>query len=77
MPSVVSCPTPDAKVSCPTTDAKGAADYLGFAEQTLAVWRSTNRYPLPFIRVGRSIRYRLSDLEKFLERGTVGGEAAE
>ena len=46
---------------------KQAAEYLGIKENTLAVWRSTKRYNLPFIKIGRSIRYRLSDLENFIK----------
>lgn len=34
---------------------------------TLAVWRSTGRYNLPFIKMGRRVRYRLSDLLAFIE----------
>jgi excisionase family DNA binding protein len=46
---------------------KQAAEYLGVKENTLAVWRSTKRYELPFIKIGRSIRYRVSDLENFIK----------
>lgn len=48
-----------------------AAEYLGVQPQTLAIWRSSGRYELPFVKVGRCIRYRLADLEKFLDRRTV------
>lgn len=64
-------------ISCPTLSRKEAAEYLGLQEQTLAAWASTKRYDLPYIRVGRRIRYRISDLEKFLERGTVGAVEAD
>ncbi|QSA98816.1 helix-turn-helix domain-containing protein [Methylococcus sp. EFPC2] len=48
-----------------------AGEYLGgIAVDTLAVWRSTKRYPLPFIKVGRMVRYRKSDLEAFLAART-------
>lgn len=47
---------------------KEAADYIDFEPGTLAVWRSVKRYPLRFIRIGRSIRYRKSDLDEFLKR---------
>ena len=47
---------------------KQAAEYLGIAAQTLAVWRSTGRYALPFVKVGRNVRYRRSDLDKFFQR---------
>ena len=46
---------------------KEAADYLGVKENTLAVWESTKRYNLRMIKVGRLCKYRLSDLNAFLE----------
>jgi len=55
-----------------------AATYLGVAENTLSVWRSTGRYNLPYIKVGRLVRYRLSDLQAFLVRHThLKGDAHE
>ncbi|WP_035374579.1 helix-turn-helix domain-containing protein [Pseudoduganella violaceinigra] len=48
-----------------------AALYLEVSEQTLAIWRCTKRYPLPYIKVGRLVRYRLSDLEAFLVLRTI------
>lgn len=48
-----------------------AAKYLGVSEQTLAIWRCTKRYPLPYIKIGRLVRYRLSDLEAFLVLRTI------
>jgi excisionase family DNA binding protein len=51
-----------------------AAVYLGVKPQTLAVWRSTQRYALPFYRVGRAIRYDTADLDAFLESRRCGGE---
>ena len=54
-----------------------AAEYLGVKPQTLAVWASTQRYELPFIRVGRSVKYRQTDLDAFLKRRTVGNIDAE
>lgn len=34
---------------------------------TLAVWRCTMRYNLPFIKVGKHVRYRLADVIAFIE----------
>lgn len=50
-----------------------AATYLGgiIKEQTLAVWRCKHRQDLPYIKVGRRIAYRKSDLDEFLESRTV------
>jgi excisionase family DNA binding protein len=45
-----------------------AAAYLNVSVGTLAVWRSTGRYPeLRFVRVGCAIRYRKSDVDSFVE----------
>lgn len=48
-----------------------AAEVLGAKQTTLAVWRSTGRYNLPFVKVGRLVRYRVSDLAAFLARRTA------
>ena len=48
-------------------DEKQAAEYLTVSPGTLSVWRSTGRYSLPFVKVGRRVRYRLSDLDAWLE----------
>lgn len=44
-----------------------AAEILGVTHQTLAVWRSTGRYNLPFVKVGRRVMYRLTDIQGFIE----------
>jgi hypothetical protein len=49
-----------------------AARFLGVAPNTLAVWACTNRYSLPFVKVGRKVMYRLSDLEAFILVRMVG-----
>jgi excisionase family DNA binding protein len=54
-----------------------AAELLGVKPQTLAVWAITGKYGLPLIHVGRSVRYRLADLEAWLAARTVGGVAVE
>jgi predicted DNA-binding transcriptional regulator AlpA len=46
-----------------------AAQLLGKNHHTLAIWRCTKRYPLPFVKIGGSIRYLLSDVEAFIESG--------
>ena len=43
-----------------------AAAYLGVAEQTLAVWKCTGRRSLPFVKIGRLVRYRKADLDTFI-----------
>ncbi len=57
---------------------KGAAEVLGLSNfRTLSNWRSNDTHPdLPYLRIGRSIRYRLGDLLEFRKRHTVGGVTA-
>jgi hypothetical protein len=47
-----------------------AAKYLGIEPSTLNVWRSTGRYNLEFIKVGRLVKYRQSILDAFLMNRT-------
>lgn len=55
---------------------KEAAAFLGLSVQTLAGWAWAKRYDLPFIKLGRLVKYRKSDLEAFVARLTVAKEAA-
>lgn len=48
-----------------------AAAYLGVTPRTLEVWRCTKRYKIPFIKVGRLVRYRQSSLDAFLSSRTI------
>lgn len=58
-------------------DEKQAAQYLTVTPGTLAVWRSVGRYRLPFVKVGRMVRYRRSDLDAWLEaRSRASGATA-
>lgn len=54
----------------PLLTREEAAAYLNIRPQTLAVWATSGRYDLPFVRVGRSVRYRLIDLDSFIQRRT-------
>jgi excisionase family DNA binding protein len=48
-----------------------AAEFLGLRPQTLAAWATTGRHSLPMVKVGRAVRYRLSDLERWLQGRTI------
>lgn len=50
--------------------AEEAAAFLDVAPNTLAVFRCTGKHSLPFIKIGRNVRYRRSDLERWLESRT-------
>jgi excisionase family DNA binding protein len=54
-----------------------AASLLGVMPATLSVWRCTRRYALPYVKVGRLIRYREQDLLAFLESRLVNPVAVE
>ena len=43
------------------------AEMLSVSTQTLASWRTTSRYDLPFIKIGRLVRYRKSAVDDFLD----------
>ena len=50
-----------------------AADYLSVSVATLATWACCRRYGLPYVKVGRAVRYKREDLDRFLQERTVAG----
>jgi excisionase family DNA binding protein len=54
-----------------------AAAYLDTADHTLEVWRSTRRHAIPYIKIGRNVRYRKSDLDKWMQSRLVAVNAEE
>jgi excisionase family DNA binding protein len=46
------------------------SELLGAAVQTLARWRSEDRDGPPFVKVGRLVRYRRADLERWAAERT-------
>jgi hypothetical protein len=48
---------------------KEAAAFLGVKESTLAHWKCTGRYNLASVKIGSLVKYRIADLEKFIEQG--------
>ncbi len=55
---------------------KQTAKILGVSEDTLAVWRCTKRYPLPYIKMGRKVFYCANDLVEFIKLRTVSMDAS-
>jgi hypothetical protein len=47
-----------------------AAKILDVTCGTLQVWRSTGRYKLPFVKVGRNVRYMKSNLINWIQERT-------
>jgi hypothetical protein len=60
----------DPATSNPTVNEHAAAKILGFSASYLRQARMRNTGPA-FVRVGRSIRYRVDDLRDFLEAHRV------
>lgn len=50
---------------------KEAAEYIGVTEGTLANWDCTKRYEIPKYKIGRLVKYRKADLDKWLETRKV------
>mgnify|MGYP003668497355 CR=1 FL=1 len=46
-------------------DDQVASAELGVTTTTLAIWRSTGRYHLPYVKIGRLVRYQMGDLREF------------
>jgi predicted site-specific integrase-resolvase len=57
--------------------AAQVAETLGVTTGTLAVWRCTKRYQLPFVKIGRKIFYRSEDVNTFVESRTFCKISAE
>ena len=51
--------------------AEEVAEILGVKINTLAYWRCKGRYRLPYVKVGRSVKYRVKDVDEFIESRTV------
>ncbi len=50
-----------------------AAEYLGTTVGTLSTWACTRAVEVPFVKIGRNVRYRRRDLDAWLESQVVQG----
>ena len=69
MPAILSPPR--------LVSADEANAILGVTVGSLAVWRCTRRYALPYCKIGRRVKYKLEDIERFIASRTVGGGNAD
>ena len=53
------------------TFSQQAAAYLDLKPQTLCVWRGNRNDGPKFVKLGRLVKYRVSDLDDFLSRYTM------
>lgn len=67
--------SPAARTELLTDDE--AAKRLGTSPNTLANWRATGRVTVPYIKIGRNVRYRAADLEAFIAAHAVGAVETE
>lgn len=51
---------------------KEAAIILGVEPGTLAVWACTKRHNLPYVKIGRYVKYRQEDIDAFIANNVVG-----
>ncbi|VCU72495.1 Helix-turn-helix domain protein [Pigmentiphaga humi] len=52
------------------------AGNLGVSPSSLATWACRQTHPIPYVKIGRAVRYRKADLDDFLERNLHQVEAA-
>ena len=50
-----------------------AAEYLDTTPATLSTWACTGNRKIPTIRIGRNVRYKKEDLDKYIAKNTVNG----
>lgn len=46
---------------------KEVSELIKVSVETLNKWRSDKSVPLPYIKIGRLVRYRLADIEAYVE----------
>jgi hypothetical protein len=54
-------------------DTSEAAVLLHTPEKSLIKWRSTGEHRIPFVKIGRSVKYRTKDLRNWIESHVQGG----
>ncbi len=55
----------------PLLNTQQVAEILDLEPTTLELWRHHKRYDLAYVKVGRNIRYRRSEVERFIASNTV------
>lgn len=51
-----------------------AAELIGVVPETLQIWRSTKRYNLPYLKIGRLVRYRRAHVDAWMDSRIVQNE---
>jgi len=50
---------------------KDAAAIMSVSVGTLAKWRSTGHPSIPYVKIGRCVRYRRAELEDYIQKYTI------
>lgn len=56
-------------------DTSEASILICTPEKSLIKWRSTGEHNIPFIKIGRNVRYRTKDLREWIEKHIQGNVA--
>lgn len=59
------------ELHAPTMDAKAAASYLGMSQAWIR--KQVSGKTLPYLKIGRSVRFKLEDLSAYVEAHRVTG----
>lgn len=54
-----------------TMTEREAAAYLGLSHNTLRTWRCTKKVEIPYVKIGKAVRYRKNVLDFFLDKCVV------
>lgn len=54
-----------------------AAAIIGCTPDTLTTWRCTRAVKVPYVKIGRLVRYRRSDIDAYLDGHTVGADGRQ
>lgn len=55
-------------------DSKKTAGILDLKEATLAQMRWRNDRRLPWVKLGKAVRYKMADVQAFIDANTINGE---
>ncbi len=53
-------------------NVREAGELLNVRPETLAVWRSTKRYAIPYVKIGSRVFYRQEDIDNFIKANVHG-----
>jgi excisionase family DNA binding protein len=58
-------------ITCEFISRTEAAKMLGIKPNTMAAWMCRGNVTLPYLKFGRQVRYRISDIHDFIKKNTL------